>query len=339
VTLVVVLGATGCIGSVVTASLAARPVRLRAVSRRPAPAPAGGRGGTVRATVEVRTADLTDPGELRSAVAGADAVVHLLAGTGGGGPPAGTGDGGRAGLNAGVMSGLLDALRARPGRSEPPAVIYAGSVTQVGIAPRTLLDGTEPDQPGTAFERDKHAAERALLRASAEGAVRGVSVRLPTVFGHSGVTGRFDSGVVTAMIRRAIAGEALTMWHDGTVQRDLLHVQDAAAALLAALDHVEALGGRHWLAGTGVGTPLGGAFRAVAEIVARRTGAAPVPVVSVPPPRPLSNADVASAVVDPSAFRTRTGWVARVPLREGLEWTVVAALAGEVPERLESVAR
>jgi nucleoside-diphosphate-sugar epimerase len=156
--------------------------------------------------------------------------------------------------------------------------------------------------------------------------VRGVSVRLPTVFGHSPVTGRLDSGVVSAMVRRAVDGDALTMWHDGTVERDLLHVQDAAAALLAALDNADALAGGHWLAGTGVGTPLGDAFRAIADIVARRTGTAPVPVVSVAPPRSLSATDVASAVVDPAPFRARTGWAARVSLSDGLERTVAAVL-------------
>jgi nucleoside-diphosphate-sugar epimerase len=288
-----------------SASLAARPLRLRAVSRRPAPGPADG-----LAAVEVRSADMTDVGELRSAVDGADAVVYLIA----------------PGPDAGVIAGLLDALAARPVRSGPPAVIYAGSITQVGVPPRTLLDGTETDRPDTAIARDKHAAERALLQATAHGAVRGVSVRLPTVFGHNPATGRFDGGVLTAMIDRAIAGEALTMWHDGTVQRDLLHVQDAAAALLAALDNIDTLAGSHWLAGTGVRTPLGEAFRAIADIVARRTGTPPVPVISVPPPRPLSATDVTSAVVDPSAFRCRTGWAARVPLQDGLEWTIAGAL-------------
>jgi nucleoside-diphosphate-sugar epimerase len=224
------------------------------------------------------------------------------------------------------MAPLLDALTARRGRDAPPAVVYAGSITQVGVPGRTLLDGTEPDRPDTAIARDKHAAERALLQASARGVVRGVSVRLPTVFGHDPASGRFDSGVLTAMINRAIAGHPLTMWHDGTVQRDLLHVQDAAAALLAALDHIDVLAGRHWIVGTGVGTPLGEAFRAIADIVACLTGAATVPVTSVPPPRPLSATDLTSAVVDPVAFRSRTGWAARVPLREGLEWTVAAAL-------------
>jgi nucleoside-diphosphate-sugar epimerase len=302
--LVVVLGASGSIGSLLTAALAARPVRLRAVSRRPAPGPADG------AAVEVRSADMTNIGDLRSAVDGADAVVHLIA----------------PGPDADLISGLLDALAAQPPQSAPPAVVYAGSITQVGMPPRTRLDGTEADQPDTAIARDKHAAERALLEASATGAVRGVSVRLPTVYGHNPATGRFDSGVVTAMINRAIAGDALTMWHDETVQRDLLHVHDAAAAVLAALDNVETLSGGHWLAGTGVGTPLGQAFRTIAEIVASRTGTSAVPVISVPPPRPLSASAVTSAAVDPSAFRSRTGWAARVPLRDGLEQTVAAAL-------------
>lgn len=313
--LIVVLGATGCIGSVLIESLAARPVRLRAVSRRPGLAPAGG-----VAAVEAWTTDATDREQLKSAVAGADAIIHLLARTGG----QVTGeDDDRIGLNTGVMAGLLDVLR---GQSGPPAVIYAGSVTQVGVPPRTVLDGSEEDQPNTRFEQDKHAAEDLLLRASAQGTVRGVSVRLPTVYGHNPTTGRFDSGVLTHMIRRAIAGEALTMWHDGSVQRDLLHVRDAAAAMLSALDHAESLAGRHWLAGTGVGTPLGEAFRVVARGVAHRTGTAPVPVVSVPPPRPLSAAEVTSAVVDPSAFRDRTGWVAQVTLLDGLQWTIAGAL-------------
>ncbi|MGW4393758.1 NAD-dependent epimerase/dehydratase family protein [Amycolatopsis nivea] len=285
--LIVLLGATGAIGSAVAASLAERPVRVRAASR--------------------RSGDLRKPEELRKAVDGADAVVYLLA------------DRRTPSLDSRVMAEILDA--------EPPVVIYAGTVTQVGVPPRSLLDGTEEDRPATAFEKDKHAAERALLLATAEGAVRGVSIRLPTVYGHSAANGRFDSGALTSVLRRALAGEPVTMWHDGTVRRDLLHVRDAATAVLAALDYADELAGRHWLAGTGVGTPLGDAFRMVAEIVARRTDSAPVPVVTAAPPRPLSPADLASMVVDPSAFRKRTGWAARVPARIGLEDTVAAALA------------
>lgn len=285
--LIVVLGGTGAIGSVVASSLAERPVRLRALGR--------------------RSGDLRKADELREAVTGADAVVHLLA------------DGRTPSLDSGVMAGLLDAA--------PPVVIYAGTVTQVGVPPRIPLDGTEEDRPVSPFERDKQAAENALLQASAEGAVRGVSIRLPTVYGCSPANGRFDGGALTRVIRRAIAGEPLTMWHDGTVQRDLLHVRDAATAVLAALDHIDELAGRHWLVGTGVGTSLGEAFRTVAEIVADRTGATLVPVTSVPPPRPLSAIDLASMVVDPSAFRERAGWVARVPVRPGLEDTVAAALS------------
>ncbi|HEX6872329.1 MAG TPA: NAD-dependent epimerase/dehydratase family protein, partial [Micromonosporaceae bacterium] len=175
---VVVLGASGCIGSVFTAALARRRVRLRAVSRRPPPA-------LGIATVELYTADLTDPEQLRSAVDGADVVVHCLAAAGAQGDD--KADDCWVGLNAATMAGLLDAVASRPASSRPVTVIYAGSITQVGVPPRTLLDGTEADLPVTAFERDKQAGESALLRASAEGQIEGISVRLPTVFGHSPV--------------------------------------------------------------------------------------------------------------------------------------------------------
>ncbi len=72
--LVVVLGASGFIGSGITRELARRSVRLRAVARRPTPVPAGH-----IADVEVVTADLTEEGMLTKVIAGADVIVHLVA--------------------------------------------------------------------------------------------------------------------------------------------------------------------------------------------------------------------------------------------------------------------
>ncbi|GAA4071967.1 NAD-dependent epimerase/dehydratase family protein [Actinomadura miaoliensis] len=316
--LVVVLGASGFVGSVVTAALADRPVRLRAVARRPSAVPTG-----CLADVEVRRADLTQNARLADAVEGADAVIHLVAGGEYGPGRDGTADAER--VNVGVMASLLDAMRGRrPG--PPPAVLFAGAIHQVGVPPRTVLDGSEHDAPSDLFARHKQAAERMLLDATAEGAVRGVSLRLPPLYGHSPATGALGGGALAVMIRRALAGEPLTLWGDGTVRRDLLHVRDAAAAFLAALDHVGPLAGRHWLLGTGEGVPLERVFGCVAEIAAACRGGRPVPVRRVPPPPHAGPADLASVVVDASAFRGRTGWRPRVRLREGLEQTIMAAM-------------
>ncbi|MGW3659657.1 NAD-dependent epimerase/dehydratase family protein [Streptomyces sp. NPDC005151] len=46
-------------------------------------------------------------------------------------------------------------------------------------------------------------------------------------------------------VRRAVAGEPVTMRYDGTVRRDLLHVDDVARAHSATLDRMDEPAGRH----------------------------------------------------------------------------------------------
>ncbi|MEE1798980.1 NAD-dependent epimerase/dehydratase [Streptomyces sp. JV176] len=314
---IALLGATGFVGSAVLRELAARPVRIRAVSRRPAAVPPD-----ARADIETRTADLTEPGETAAAVAGADeVVVATLYSSATATWRITDGDTAAERVNVGLVRDLVDALAAR--RDGPPArVVFTGAASQVGPTAKAVLDGTEPDRPAGPYDRQKLAAERLLLDAAARGVLRGTSLRLPTVFGPAGAPTARDRGVVSAMARRALAGEPLTMWHDGTVRRDLLYVEDLARAVAAGLDHAEALAGRHWLLGTGVGRPLGPVFEEVAALVARRTGRPPVPVVSVKPPEQAEGGDFSSITIDASAFRSVTGWEPRVPFGEALRRTV-----------------
>ncbi|MFC4998338.1 NAD-dependent epimerase/dehydratase family protein [Dactylosporangium cerinum] len=304
---VTVLGASGFVGSAVTAALARRPIRLRAVARRPAAVPPG-----ALAEVETVAADLTEPGVVEAAVAGADAVVHLVLHESGWRGADDDPDSGRT--NVGILG---DVVRARRDGSRP-VVVFAGSTSQVGPPPRVPIDGTEPDRPATAYDRQKLAAEELLRAATADGLVRGVTLRLPTIFGGSAQ----DRGVVAAMMRRALAGEPLTVWADGAVQRDLLYVDDTADAFVAALDHADVLAGRRYLLGTGVGVSLRELFGAIAGVVAGHTGRPAVPVVSVPPPPGTAATDGHSMVVDASAFRSATGWRPLVPLPEALRRTV-----------------
>ncbi|GAB2805132.1 NAD-dependent epimerase/dehydratase [Streptomyces daliensis] len=320
--LITVLGASGFVGSAVTRALARRPVRLRAVARRPSTPPPG------PAETSVVTADLTDRSALAEAVAGSDVVVHLLLADGGW--RAAENDPGAERVNVGVMRDLVDVLRPGPGPGDaapgaaPPLVVYGGAASQVGVPPREPLDGSEPDHPGTAYDQQKLTAEQILKKATAEGSVRGVSLRLPTVFGESAVPGADDRGVVSAMARRALAGEPLTMWHDGTVRRDLVHAEDVAAAFTAALDHPDPLVGGHWLIGAGRGDELGEVFRLIARAMSAHTGRPPVAVESVAPPSHAPGTDFRSVTIDSSLFRAATGWHPRIPLSEGVRRTVAA---------------
>jgi nucleoside-diphosphate-sugar epimerase len=227
-------------------------------------------------------------------------------------------------VNVGVMRDLIDVIR--PGHTDgaPPLVVYGGAASQVGVPPREPLDGSEPDHPETAYDRQKLTAEQILKKATAEGRVRGISLRLPTVFGESMAPGATDRGVVSAMARRALAGQALTMWHDGTVRRDLVHVEDVAAAFTAALAHPGPLVGGHWLIGAGRGDELGDVFRLIALTMSDQTGRLPVAVTSVEPPSHAPVTDFRSVTIDSSPFRAATGWRPEISLSEGVRRTVAA---------------
>ncbi|MFC5831570.1 NAD-dependent epimerase/dehydratase [Nonomuraea insulae] len=311
--LVVVLGASGLVGSALVRRLADRPVRLRLVARRPPALPGS------------YAADLTEPGAVARAVDGADVVINLLLYTGGEGTWRAAAEPMGERVNVGVVRDLVEALRAR--RGDPPVVLFAGSTSQAGPRGGGRLDGSEPDVPVTAYDRQKLAAERLLESATAEGVARAVTLRLPTVFGGKISPTAIDRGVVAAMACRALDGRPLTVWGDGSAERDLLHAGDAAEAFLAALDHAGALAGGHWLVGTGRGTSLIELFTTIARLAAEHTGRPPVPVLAVPPPGGLTAMDLTSVVADPAAFGARTGWRARTPLREALLATIATLTA------------
>lgn len=304
---IAVLGASGLIGSAVVAALALRETEVRAVARRAANVPEGG-----RARIRVLRSDLTRPGAVARAVADADAVIHLLLDR----------DGWRAGggLDVDAVRDLLAAVRERPG--EPPVVVFAGTTSQRAGQPGCGCAAA--DAPVSAYDLQKERAEADLMHADAEGVVRAVSLRLPTVFGPASTGGR---GLVGTMVRRALAGEPLTLWHDGTVRRELLYADDVADAFLRALDHADALTGRPWCLGSDRSEQVGDLLRTVAALVSEYTGRAPVPVLRVPAPGDVQAADFADMVVDSSAFRAATGWRPRVPLEQALRRTV-AGLAG-----------
>ncbi|WP_327000806.1 NAD-dependent epimerase/dehydratase family protein [Dactylosporangium sp. NBC_01737] len=322
--LIAVLGASGLVGTALTRRLADRPVRLRLVGRRPAVVPPG-----ARADVEVRAVDLTAPGALAAAIDGADVVIHLVAFIEG--PSSwrvAADDPVAEKVNLGLVHDLIDAVRAQQ-RPRPPLVLFAGSMSQAGRSSLPRIDGTEPDAPLTAYDRQKLAGEQALEAAHADGLLRGVTLRLATIYSQGTDPVGLDRGVAASMVRRAIAGQPLTVWHDGTMLRDLLCVDDAADAFVAAIDHAEALEGRHWLIGTGVGISIADLFGTIAKVVSTHTGQPPVPVVPVPPAAHSMPTDAIDFVLDPSAFCAAAHWTPRIGLSDGLDRLAVATVRDE----------
>ncbi len=319
--LITVLGASGLVGTAITRELAQRPVRLRLVGRRPTTVPAN-----PRAEIEVRTVDLAAPGAVAEAIEGSDAVIHLVAHISGESTwRVSSNDPVAERINVGLVRDLVDAVRTRK-PERPPVVVLAGSMSQAGKSTKARIDGSEPDQPLTTYDRQKLDAEQLILGATEEGLVRGTVLRLATLYTQGSDSPSLDRGVVSAMMRRAIAGQPLTMWHDGSVTRDLICVDDVARAFLAALDQIDVTAGRNWLVGTGAAVSIKSLFQMISRTVAAHTGQEPVPVTSVPPADHSMPTDQLDFVLDPSAFQDATGWTAQVSILDGLDSLAGATL-------------
>ncbi|MEU9035221.1 NAD-dependent epimerase/dehydratase [Streptomyces sp. NPDC048352] len=320
--LITVLGASGLLGTAVSRELARRRVRLRLVGRRPVAVPP-----RPVALIEERRVDLTRPGAVADAVAGSDAVVHLVAHLSGKGTwRVADGDALAERVNVGLVHEVVEAVRAER-RPEPPALLFSGSLSQSASVPAAPADGVPPQSLLTTYDRHKLAAEQAIADATAEGVVRGATLRLSTLYSLGTDATDLDRGVVAAMTRRAVAGQPLTVWHGGKAKRDLLGIDDAARAFTAALDALDAVVGGAWEVGSGEQTSVAELFTAIARAVSRHTGLPPVPVVDTVPAEFALPTDRLDFVLRSARFRELTGWTPRVPLREGLD-RLCAAVAG-----------
>lgn len=202
-------------------------------------------------------------------------------------------------------------------------VVFASTVTIAGIPHALPVDEAHPDRPTTVYDLHKLMAEQYLKYYATEGVVRGASLRLANVFGPGPRSSQPDRGVLNRMIRKALAGETLTVYGSGDRVRDYLYVDDAAEAFLEAGRHGAAVHGQHFVIGSERGCRIDEAVRLVAERVMLRSGRR-VTVERIAPPSPQLSIEARDFVADCARFRSLTGWRARHALTDGIDRTIEA---------------
>jgi nucleoside-diphosphate-sugar epimerase len=180
--------------------------------------------GAAAADYEFVRGDVCDPDAVRRAVAGVDAVIHLAAITG-----AGSSHERREEVFAVNRDGTETLLEAAADAGVDRVVLASSCNVYGGTDDRDLTETSDPE-PANPYASSKLAAERRCL----ESPVEAVCLRMATNFGWSpGV--RFNL-VVNAFGFRALAGEPLTVYGDGSNWRPYVHVTDAARAFASALE-------------------------------------------------------------------------------------------------------
>jgi len=270
---VLVTGASGFLGRAVAAAVRDAGHEVRTFQRR----------ASGVADVEEQRGSMADAAAVRRAVDGVEAVVHLAAKVSLAGDPA---DFTR--VNVDGTRTLLEAARAAGVRRfvhvSSPSVVHTGaSIAGDDAAPAS------PEHARGDYARTKAAAELLALDADVPGFAV-VAVRPHLVWGPG------DEQLVGRIVDRARRGR-LPLLDSGAALIDTCYVDNAASAMVAALDRAEDVHGRAYVVTNGEPRP-------VADLLAGICTASGVPAPRLHVPAGVARA--AGSLVE-AVWRVRPG--------------------------------
>lgn len=249
---VLVTGASGMLGSATARAVADAGYRVRTFQRGPS-----------RLGGDEVLGSVTDPADVARAVDGVDAVVHLAAKVSLTGPAEEF-----ERVNVRGTANLLDAAVAagvsRFVLVSSPSVAHTGaSIVGEGASP------ADPEHARGDYARTKAIAEQLALAADSE-SLRVVVIRPHLVWGPG------DTQLVERIADRARRGRLPMLGH-GAALIDSTYVDNAASAMVAALERAHAVHGRSYVVTNGEPRPI-------AEVMAGicLAAGAPVPSWSIP---------------------------------------------------------
>ena len=269
-----------------------------------------------KAKLENVAADIKDPDIWTKVLPGADFVYHLAAQTST--YAANENPLGDSEINVLPLLRILETCRSARLK---PAIVFSSTVTVTGIAQKLPVDETQAGAPVTVYDLHKLAAENYLAYYAERGYVRGAALRLSNVYGPGPKSASSDRGILNMMMRKALAGEELTVYGSGEYLRDYVYIEDVASAFLLAAARMESVNGGRFIIGSGQGHTIAEAINLVADRAAVRTGRR-VKVSHVQPKTAQSPIEERNFVADSGRFSRATGWKAHVSLAAGIDRTL-----------------
>lgn len=208
---------------------------------------------------------------------------------------------------------LLDGARAGGvGR-----VVFASSGgTVYGNAARPPTPETAPKLPASPYGTAKLSSEYYLATFAELFGLESVVLRYSNVYGPR-QNPHGEAGVIAIFGRRMLDGQPVTIYGDGEQTRDLVYVEDVAAANLATAGHplppVGSLDARAYNIGTGVETTVN---QLAGVIAAEAKSASPIGHA------PARAGELLRSGLDVSKAGRELGWRPQVALSEGITRTL-----------------
>lgn len=245
--------------------------------------------------------DFINPRQAIQAVAGCDIVYHLVSTT----LPRSSNENPAYDVETNVVGTLhlLNAARTNGARK----VIFVSSGGTVYGVPQVLpIRESHPTEPICSYGIGKLAIEKYLALYKFLHGLEYCVLRLSNPFGERQRVSAAQ-GAVAVFLYKALRGEAIEIWGDGTVVRDYFYVSDAVSALVKAMTFNGE--DRIFNIGSGTGMSLNDILAAIEALLGR-----PVHRYYLPP----RAFDVPVNVLDISRATRSLGWRPEVPFTEGL---------------------
>ncbi|MGH8741534.1 MAG: NAD-dependent epimerase/dehydratase family protein [Burkholderiales bacterium] len=253
---------------------------------------------------ETFSGDFLNPQTLLPALRGVEVVFHLISTT----LPKSSNDNPMYDVETNVL-GTLRLLELCRSHQVRKVVFVSSGGTVYGIPGQLPVAETHPTFPISSYGIHKLVIEKYLHLA---GRLHGLQYCILRPANLYGPRQRLDiaQGAVGVFLDRAMRGEPIEIWGDGSVVRDYVYVADAVGALLKAIGPT----GQSTIFNIGSGSGV-----SLKELVGHIEALLGQPVkVQYKPARSL---DVPASVLDATLARRELGWSASTPLAEGLRRT------------------
>lgn len=294
---VLVVGGNGFLGSSLVEALRLHGRQVRVLD------PSSPRGDIDWSGIDYREAGLADAGDIAEALEGVDLVYHLASTT-----VPGTSNRDPCFDVGSNLVGSLRLFHAMIGAGVRRIVFFSSGGTVYGNPARVPVDEQQPLQPISSYGVVKVAIENYL------GMYRQLGQLDPLILRPSNPYGPRQSlhgaqGAVAAFLGRALRDEGVSIWGDGNVVRDYIHIDDLTEFAVRA-----GISGKTGVFNAGSGT--GHSLNELLGHVRRITGRS-LPVEYMPG----RAFDVDRIVLDIESARQAFGWSPRVSLGDGLDAT------------------
>ncbi len=255
--------------------------------------------------VEWLAGDFQSAADVEAAVEGCKVVFHLVSTT----LPKNSNDDPIYDVETNLV-GTLRLLAAAVRCAVKKVVFISSGGTVYGIPSRIPVSEEHPTDPLVSYGIAKLAIEKYL---HLYWYLHGLDYSVLRVANPYGERQRVDTaqGAVAVFLSRALAGQPIEIWGDGSVTRDYVYIEDVVDAFIMAMNHDGEP--RVFNIGSGEGRSLNQLLTTMEDLLGR-----PVERRYLP----LRKFDVPVNVLDISRARDVLGWHPRVSFREGLRRTL-----------------